>query len=261
MRGRRGRRPTRAALAGIALLVGVLVLPVVAWTYVPSADRIANAVAQVNRKAGRGKVLEIQVDLQMGNAEQVAASGVLLSDPDGVARLELRSPRGTVERHLMRGAGLRATRQGEFVDRPRPFLPPLFLLQASSSGALRTGLVELGARSSELDLGYDGAHDCYVFGGRDPAGSLQQPRASLWVEQGSLATVRIDLPGGARFRFGPPARFGKISLPAWIDLHQGGARLGRLTVTGAASVRPPPGAFDPGWLLELPPAQVAPEAP
>lgn len=228
-------------------LLALLALAAPAAGYLPSADRIANEVAKINRAAGRAVPLALSVDLRMGDVDAVLASGTLVSDPSGRMRLELQSPRGTWERHLRQGAAVRATRLGEVLERPRPFLPPLFLLQADNPGGLQTGLVQLGARSGMVGLGYEGPSVCWVLGGRRP-GLGAPDRPSLWVDQETVRVVRVDLEDGVSYLLGPPKRFGKIQLPSWIDVRVGDAHLARLTVRSAKPVRLPAGSFHLDWL-------------
>ena len=60
-----------------------------------------------------------------------------------------------------------ASRDGQLLESARPFLPPFFLLQTNSASALTNRLLELGVRTGQAELGYEGEHDCYVIGGRD----------------------------------------------------------------------------------------------
>ncbi len=243
--------PAPRIARGLAVLLcfACLALGPGAGAYLPGADRIANEVAKMNRAAGRAVPLALGVDLRMGDVDAVLASGSLVSDPKGSMRLELTSPRGTWERHLRRGSTVRATRLGEVVERPRPFLAPVFLLQARSGGGLRTGLVGIGGSPNEVALGYEGPSDCWVLGGRTPGPSPSPPtRAAIWIDQESFQVVRVDQPDGVSYRLGPPQVFGKIQVPSWIDISVADLHLGRLEVTSATATRPPPGAFDPGWL-------------
>ncbi len=243
-----------------ALALAVLLVAAAAAAYVPGADRIANEVAKMNRAAGRDAPLELRVDLRMGDVDAVLASGTLVSDPRGASRLELRSPRGTWERHLRRGSELLATRDGEPLERPRPFLPPLYLLQAGSGGALRGGLVDLGGRSGEVGLGYQGPADCWVLGGRR-RGEAPAERTALWIDQETLEAVRLDVGGGVSFLLGPPQQFGKLQVPQWIDVHVGDQFLARLSVRGARKTRVSPGSFASQWLQAVPPAAQGAPAP
>ena len=61
--------------------------------------------------------------------------------------------------------------------------------------------------------------------------------------------MRIDLPSGTQFHVGPDKAFGKLVVPAWIEIHAGGLRVGRLVVRAASKARPKPGAFSPAWLV------------
>ena len=181
-----------------------------ARAYIPPPERIAAAVAEANRSAGRSRVLELEVALYLGDLEQPVATGELLSDPGGLSRLEIHSPEGVVERHLLRGGELLASRDRLVLDSPRPFLPPFFLLQAKTGGALMASLRTLGVSAYEVALGYQGDRDCYVLGGRAPASAGPYPQPALWVDQESLEPVRFDRGMGCAFawvRSSPLDRF------------------------------------------------------
>ena len=48
-------------------------------------------------------------------------------------------------------------RDGQLLESARHFLPPYFLLQTSSASALTNRLLELGVRTGQAELGYEGA--------------------------------------------------------------------------------------------------------
>jgi hypothetical protein len=112
-----------ALKVAVALCIGVNS----AGAAVPSAEKIADAVAETNRLSGRSDPVLFEVTLRIGDGEPVA-TGVLASHPTGLARLELRSRRGFVERHLLQGDAYTASRDGQLLDPPHPFLPPTFFL-------------------------------------------------------------------------------------------------------------------------------------
>lgn len=158
---------------------------------------------------------------------------------------------------------------------PRPLLPPLFLLQASSPGALRRALLDLGAAPDRVDLGYVGEHDCYVLGGRGPEPSGEPARVAtgggdgagggrawsppaLWVDQESLEAVRIVRGDGVRFELGPPVERGGATLPAWVEVRSPGSAPLRLEIRTARPAEPGPRSFSPAWLA--PPAPPEPGA-
>ena len=124
-----------ALRAAVALCIGVTS----ASAAVPSAEKIADAVAETNRLSGRSVPILLEVTLRIGDGEPVA-TGVLASHPTGLARLELRSRHGFVERHLLQGNAYTASRDGQLLDPPHPFLPPTFFLQAESGAAFRAAL-------------------------------------------------------------------------------------------------------------------------
>jgi hypothetical protein len=211
-----------------------------ALAYVPPADRVARAVADASRGHGRAQPLAIRVSVR-GEGETPLATGTLLSDPRGAARLELRHASGFVERQLRQGRSLAASRDGALLADAHPLLPPLWLLQAEPGALLQTRIAELGGDPNAVALGYEGGADCYVLGGRSAP-------ASYWVDQESFAPVRIDLPGGVRYRLGPPRKQGGIELPAWVTLEAPGRGPIQLVLESARAEAPPPDAFAAAWL-------------
>jgi hypothetical protein len=238
----------RTLLAISAVLLWVLLSSLPVHAYIPPPERIAAAVAAANRSAGRSGVLEVEVALYLGASEQPAATGKLLSDPGGLSRLELRGPEGVVERHLLRGGELLASRDRLALDSPRPFLPPFFLLQAKTGGALMASLRTLGVSAYEVALGYQGDRDCYVLGGRAPASAGPYPQPALWVDHESLEPVRFDRGDGVRFRLGSFVAFGSVRLPSWIEIGDSHGVLARLEILSAQEVTTPAESFRRGWL-------------
>jgi hypothetical protein len=227
--------------AGRALLAGLVCLAAAAaLAYVPPAERVARAIADANRAHGRARTLALRVGFETAGGAALA-SGTLLSDPRGLARLEVTHASGFVERQLRRGRALEASRDRAPLADPHPLLPPLFLLQADPGAALQERIAELGGSPDRTALGHDGDHDCFVLGGPDGA-------ASLWVDQASFAPVRIELPGGVRYRLGPPRMTGGVALPAWIALEAPGRPALRMTIAEARPEAAAPDAFEPGWL-------------
>ena len=247
------------ALAAAVLLAGS---PSQAW--LPETHRIANAVANKNRESGRAHTLRLEVELRFEGDPEAAATGVLWSDPGGSARLELVSPKGFIERHLVRGRRTDASRDGQLLESARSFLPPYFLLQATSAGALTNRLLELGVRTGEATLGYEGEHDCYVIGGRTANSSAATSRPAtrdaatstpaLWVDSDAFSVVRFDSAEGASFLFGPPLEVDGLTVPAWIEVHAAGEAVARLAVLGAGSATVAPEGFAIGWLRRGPAA-------
>jgi len=236
----------RAALrACVALCVGAAV----AAAATPSPEKIADAVAETNRLSGRSIPVLLELTLSIGGRER-AATVVLASHPTGLARLELSSSQGFVERHLLQGNSYTASRDGELLNRPYPFLAPLFFLQAGSGAALRAALVSYGVASGQAVLGRLGDRDCYVFGGRMPRGADGEERMlpSLWVDMETYEVVQIDRPDGVRFRFGPSTRFESIQAPQWIAVEAPGQPAARLEVVRVAPANAPAAAFGIQWL-------------
>jgi hypothetical protein len=222
---------------------------------IPSAARIAGEVADANRSAGRSGPVLLDVTLTLGDGP-IAATGVLATHPTGLARLELQSNSGFVERHLLQGNSHSASRDGVMLDSPRQFLPPVFLLQATSGAALRAALVSFGVEPEEVVLGRIDDFDCYVLGGRLPrAAELADGRLpSIWIDLVSFDIVRVDGSDGVRYRFGPSQDFDGIRVPRWIAIEADGQAPARLDIVGASAANAPAAAFGLDWLTasELP---------
>jgi hypothetical protein len=235
-------------LLALTLVLGLLAAPAAA--VIPNAQKIADAVAKTNRREGRSDPLLFDVKLRIGDSLPLA-TGVLATHPTGLARLELRSNQGFVERHLLQGSEYRASRDGQLLRSPRPFLPPLFLLQALSGAALRAALSSFGVSAGEVVLGLADDRDCYVLGGRLPrAGSGGERRLpSLWIDIETYAVVRIDRQDGVRFRFGPPGSFDGIRAPSWISIEAPGQRPAWLDVVRVVPANAPAASFGTDWLV------------
>ena len=220
---------------------------------IPAPAKIARAVAEMNAASGRSAPLIFNVKLRIDGAAP-SAEGELAVHPSGLARLELRNNwGGFVERHLLQSNSYQASRNGELLSDPHPFLPPVFLLQASSGEGLAAALATFGVDGREVVLGKMGAHDCYVFGGRaiGPA-EAAHPLPSLWVDIVSLEPQRIVRADGVEYRFGPIAVFGAIRAPSWIDVIAPDGLRARLEVTRAARAEAPAALFQPSWLTSAP---------
>jgi hypothetical protein len=241
------RRPLVASLLVWSLAVGVWSAP--ARAVIPNAAKIAEAVAATNESAGRSEPVLLDVTLSIGDGSP-AATGVLATHPTGLARLELHSHLGFVERHLLQGNARSASRDGEMLDAPRHFLPPVFLLQATSGAALSAALGSFGIAAEEAVLGRAGELDCYVFGGRLPRFLESEERSlpSMWVDLESYEVVRIDGSDGVRYRFGPSRDFDGIRVPSWIDIAAPGEQPARLDIIRAAPANASAAAFGTDWL-------------
>jgi hypothetical protein len=222
--------------------------PAVAAT--PSADKLAGAVAEANRKAGRAKALLLEVSLETPDGR---ATGTLVTQPTGLARLELRGPDG-LERHLLQGSQYAASLNGEMLDSPRPLLPPLFLLQADTGASLRAALASFGVAASETGLGLADDRDCYVIGGRRPKlpGGAAPTVPSFWVELGSFEAAVVERADGVRYRFGPQGTFDGVRMPRWVEITTPGAPALRLEIQRVARATAPAAAFGTGWLSGAP---------
>ena len=161
-----------AVVAMCGLMLCPMLWPIPAAAFVPAPERLAGAVADTNKAAGRKEAIKLELSMSIGDRVDIG-KGELVSHPSGLARLELRGDGGLVERHLLRGTERLATRNGERLDDARFFLPPLFLLQAESGAALRAALVSFGIDVDLVGLAPCGDLDCYVFG--DPARAVPRP--------------------------------------------------------------------------------------
>jgi hypothetical protein len=238
----------------VLALVAALSLAAPAGAVIPDSEKIADAVAATNGREGRGEALWIDVRLRIGDGPPVA-TGVLATHPTGLARLELQSTRGFVERHLLQGDLYTASRDGRIIEGSvRPFLPPIFLLQATSGAALFAALESFGVETQVSMLGRIDQHDCYVIGGRLPPVPGGEPRSlpSLWVDQLSYEVVQVDRSDGVRFRFGPYQSFDKIRVPRWISIEAPDQLPARLEIVRAVPANAPAAAFGMDWLTAPP---------
>lgn len=238
----------RAPGLASALVLAAALVAGPAPAVIPSAAKVAEAVARANAAAGRSGPLWLDVQIAIGEGEP-AATGVLASHPTGLARLELRHKSGFVERHLLLGDDYRASRDGQLLPQPHPFLPPLFLLQATSGAALQAALASFGVASEAVELGRLEDRDCYVIGGRAPQGAPDaRPLPALWVDAESFELLRLDLRYGVQLRFGPPLAFGEIRMPGFVEIESPGRPLARLEITRVAPASAPAAGFSAGWL-------------
>jgi hypothetical protein len=161
--------------AGSLLVVGLWVGPLAppASPFIPKADRIAKAATEVNKAASRTQALMLELTLRVADRDPIG-TGKLLTHPNGLARLELRDAAQRLERHLLLGAEHSASRGGKEIEKPRAFLPPLFLLQADSPLTLQQALSDYGLDTEAVALAPCGSQVCYVLG--DPARVASPPR-------------------------------------------------------------------------------------
>jgi hypothetical protein len=236
---------------GISIVLALLALPALAA--IPSANKIAKAVAETNETSGRGGALLLDVQLRLNDREgPPAATGVIATHPTGLARMELKSALGFIERHLLQSDAYQASRNGELLedDELHPFLPPVFLLQASSGEALSAALRSYGVSEFEVVLGRMDDQDCYVFGGRvvgSPDGE-ETLLPSLWVDVESYEPLRIVRDDGVEYRLGPPTLFDSIRVPTWVEITEPSGLSARLEVTRVAPATAPAASFQRDWL-------------
>lgn len=251
-------RGSRAVVL-IALCVIGVVAP--AGAAIPAPQKIERAVAEANRVSGRTEPLILDVALRIGGAPP-SAEGVLATHPTGLARLELQSHLGFVERHLLQGDDYRASRDGKLLPDFHPFLPPVFLLQAQSGEALGAALSSFGVSEQEVTLGQLGDHDCYVLGGRVPGPPGEERLLpSLWIDVESFDPVRIVRADGVEYRLGPVEVYEGIRLPSWIEITAPGLPPARLEILRAGPASAPAAAFGSEWLTAPPAPAPAPAAP
>ncbi len=150
-------------LGGIALLLGTP-----ASSFVPRAERVVAAVAKSNTKGHRTSALRIAMNLRIGDGD-VVATCELISHPTGLARLELQTPAGLIERHLMLGTEHRAARNGQLLAAPRAFVPPIFFMQAETEAVLDAALDAFGVDADYVGVAPCGRNDCYVLGDAERA--------------------------------------------------------------------------------------------
>lgn len=159
----------RRLCAGLAVLAFVATA---SEAYVPPPERIHDAIADTNKADGRDKAVRLELTMQVGDRTGVA-TGELVSHPTGLARLELRGAGGLIERHLLQGNELSATRNGQPLDDPRAFLIPFFILQADRPETLRAALKTFDIQADQIGLAECGEADCLVVG--DPTRAVPRP--------------------------------------------------------------------------------------
>ncbi len=230
---------TRGARAGLVVLALVAAASA-AFARIPEVESVARAAADASRAQGRNKPFSFSVAVRTSVDSAPIASGELLVDPAGAARLELRHTEGFVERQLRRPSGLAASRDGEPLEHPHPLAPPLWLLQAATGGELLARAGELGAAPGAIALAYDGARDCYAIGGAFGG-------ASVWIDKDTYQVVRVDLVDGTKVRFLAFTSRGGAVLPGTIEIETPALTF-MLELTGAAPATPAADAFSDAWL-------------
>jgi hypothetical protein len=239
----------RQGVCGVAAAVCVAVAAAAA---IPEASKIVQAVADANRVSSRAEPLLIDVVLRIDSGV-IAAQGQLATHPSGLARLELKSSAGFVERHLLQGDAYAASRDGVMLPNPHPFLPPVFLLQSTSGAALAAALSSYGVSEQEVVLGRMADHDCYVIGGRLPGRPGEERLLpSFWVDMESFEPLRIVRSDGVEYRLGPVGVFNGIRLPRYIEIVTPDAFRATLEVVRAAPANAPAAAFQRDWLTAPP---------
>jgi len=178
-----------------ALVIGLvsgLLASASAFAFVPSANRTMKEIAQVNRASGRANAVQLELTMSVGDGEPIA-SGELISHPSGLARLELRGYGGRVDRYLLSGSELLATKDGRRLDRPQPILQPFFLLQPATETTLRAALEAFGVQSEWIGLATCGEEDCFVIGDPRLAVPLPPPPVDPATEEQEILDDPLDL--------------------------------------------------------------------
>ena len=224
---------------GTALLVAAGADRAAAW--IPEPERAWSMLAQSNLQSARNRPLDFAVAL-VDAAGNVTATGRLLAEPGGRARLELTLAEGGTEVHERNGLDYRVTRNGQRVERAPQLLPPLAALQADSAMKVADALRALAGDPARVDLGIEGPNDCWVLGGRDPGDFQMNTRPSVWVDQETRQPVRIDDAAGVRWRLLDLAPKGGVRFPSHIEVHADGWPIWRIDVATPA----PPQARPPG---------------
>ncbi len=274
-----------AFASGLAALLAVS--PVQA--FVPQAERIANATTTANDAAARTQALQLDLTLRVAEREPIG-TGKLVTHPTGLARLELRDARGRIERHLLLGTEHTASSNGDELDRPRAFLPPLFFLQVDSPATLQQALADYGLDVEAAALAPCGKRICYVLGDPSrvapppptqeelvelraaaeeagepwppkPEEEFVEPRGTdvppgpvpaIWVDAQSFEIRRIDSRNGVTVNFGPVVAFGDVRFPESITIREPGRDAVRFDILGVTPVNASAAVFRKAWLLAPP---------
>jgi hypothetical protein len=207
-------------LLAVVMLLGAAL---VAQGVVPKANRIARATAKANRAAARNQALQLDLTLRVADREPIG-SGSLVTHPTGLARLELRDAADRTERHLLLGTEHAASRNGNELEAPREFLPPLFLLQVDSPATLEQALADYGLDLGAAALAPCGKSICYVLG--DPsrvAPPPPTPEERAWMEAARQAGDPLEPEADAEEPAAPGGFFSETfsdeasSPSVWVD--------------------------------------------
>ena len=281
MRAAAARSLRLPALLAI-LMLAIIVLASATPAFVPQAERIALATAKANAAASRSQALQLDLTLRVAGREPIG-TGTLITHPSGLARLELRDAAGRLERHLRVVTEYAASRNGEELERPRAFLPPLSFLQVDSPATLQQALVGYGVEFEAASVAPCGTRICYVLG--DPArvappppepleptdqspATHDEPRdepepsaapaaeaapiPTIWIDSQSFEIVRIDAQSGVVVRFGPIVEFDDIRFPDSITIDEPEREPVRFDILGITAVNAPAAGFSRSWLLTPP---------
>lgn len=279
-------RPTRGArkrLVALATLAAVLAWAQPVFSFIPSGMRIAKATAKANEAGARLQALQLVVSLRVADREPIA-TGSLVTHPNGLARLELRDGNAMVERHLLVGTEHTASREGAMLAAPRPFLPPLFLLQAGSLRTLVQALADYGMDPAAVALAPCGDRVCYVVGdpsrvaptpptdeeleemreaaadpshvaepgpeeSREETPGVPPPTGTVWIDVDTYEIVRFESQEGVATELGPFVAFGDVRFPDSLTILEPGREPVHLDFSRVTPVNAPAAGFGLGWLL------------
>ncbi len=278
-------RPAAAALL-FAAAIGACLCALPALSFIPKAERVANATAKANAAGSRAQALQLDLTLRVADRDPIG-TGTLVTHPNGLARLELRDAADRVERHLLIGAEHTASRGGDELRKPRAFLPPLFLLQADSPETLRQALSDYGLDVEAISLAPCGPRVCYLLG--DPlqvappppteeelaelaelleAGEVPEPPPprptrsdrddsepsppAVWIDTLSFEIVRMQSQTGVDVELGPFVAFDSVRFPESIMIREPGREPVHLDIRKVTPVNAPAADFGRAWLLAPP---------
>ncbi len=264
-------------------ICGVLLGAVTALAYVPNAGRLAGGIAAVNQKEERSQLLRLRLTLRSeidaAEAEErdaatrsaeedpalvtpppehIVAEAEILTDPSGLARMEVRHADGRVERHLLRGREYLASVDGAMLANPLPLLLPFPLLQAGTSEQMESLLHSFAVDLTASSLGRVGEADAFILG-RDflqaepteELSSARAPSGRFWVAVEGLQALRLERSDGFSWDFGELRRWGKITAPSAVTLRGGRGRTLRMEVRSVETVGDSPADltdFHVDWL-------------
>jgi hypothetical protein len=116
------------------------------------------------------------------------------------------------ERHLNLLGRVFVSRNRTAIQKARPFLPPLFLMQGDSAEKLAALLYLPVDFPTDVSFSHLGDKDCFVLA------SSREDGLVLLVDVDSLNLVGIRLDDGTLFEMGPLKQFGRVRVPGWVRI-------------------------------------------